>query len=301
MDYRSLTARVAPLALLASLALLPTPAAQGASSCGGPSASSMKNAFAVGSCSKSAQAPKQLPAMSEEPQDSKTGITPGNEPKVTYELRPACVPRATTGGGGPTACTTSTTCMPGTTLYGLYRIDAAGKEKFLDYQCATPQQAAANPPRRAPARPQVTPAMVLRAFRQVPVPTSTSIAQPAGRTLVNFDTIFHTTADPFTRQVTLLGQNVTLDIHATRFDWTWGDGTQSSTTVPGAPYPAKQVVHRYPHAHTTVRHHVTVTWGATYSVGDGPQQDVPGTVTRAGPPTGLRISEATPALSGQGH
>lgn len=231
-----------------------------------------------------------------------TQLDTAADSKIRYEMRPICVPRATNSAGQPTSCATTTTCRAGLFLYELWIIDPVHGESSGGLRCLTKQVAGQNPPRNSrPARPQVTPAMVLRAFRQVPVPTSTSVAQPAGRTLVNFDTIFHTTADPFTRQVTLLGQNVTLDIHATRFDWTWGDGTQSSTTVPGAPYPAKQVVHRYPHAHTTVRHHVTVTWGATYSVGDGPQQDVPGTVTRAGPPTGLHISEATPALSGQGH
>ena len=150
-------------------------------------------------------------------------------------------------------------------------------------------------------RPVITAAMVLAAFRRIPVPKATSITQPAGKTLVNFDTIFHTRADAFTRTVTLLGQRVRLDIKPSRFTWTYGDGSTAVTTTPGAAYPAKTIVHRYPHAHATMTHHVTVQWSATYSINGSAPMDVPGTVTTDGPATDLRVAEAIPALSGHGH
>lgn len=148
---------------------------------------------------------------------------------------------------------------------------------------------------------RVTPALVLRAFRRIPLPRLASIAQPRGKTLINFETIFHTQARPFVRTVRLLGQRVRLEIRPSGYLWSWGDGSSERTTSPGAPYPDKDVVHRYQHAHVTVRHRVTITWSARYSVNGGAVQPVPGTVTLSGPATELRIAEATPALSGSGH
>ena len=161
---------------------------------------------------------------------------------------------------------------------------------------AVPAVAAAAPP-----PPQVTEAMVLTAFRRIPLPGLRSISQPAGKTLINFDTIFHTQAQPLSRTVTLLGQQVRLAIQPARFTWVHGDGTSDTTTTPGAAYPSKEVVHRYQHAHTTVEHHVVVTWTAQWSLNGGPLRPVTGTVTTTGPDTALRVAEASPALSGEGH
>ena len=77
--------------------------------------------------------------------------------------------------------------------------------------------------------------------------------------------------------------------------------SQYGTHTPGAAYPAKDVVHRYQHAHVVVRQHVEIVWTARWSLNGGPYQDVPGTVTTVGPDTALRVAEATPALSGFGH
>lgn len=143
--------------------------------------------------------------------------------------------------------------------------------------------------------------MVLAAFRRIPVPSLRSESQPANKTLINFDTIFFTRAEPLTRQVTLLGQDVRLEITPSRFEWVHGDGTVATTATPGAPYPAKDIVYRYSDAHTTVGHRVIVTWSAEYSLNGGPLQPVGGTVTTTGPVTPLRVAEASPALSGSGH
>lgn len=155
--------------------------------------------------------------------------------------------------------------------------------------------AAAAPP------PRVTDAMVLAAFRRIPLPQPRSHTQPDEKTLINFDTIFYTEAPPLTRTVTILGQRVRLEIRPSRFTWTYGDGTSAATNTPGAPYPHKDVLHRYQDAHTTVQHHVAVTWSAQWSLNGGPLRPVHGTVTTAGPATPLRIAEASPALSGEGH
>jgi len=143
--------------------------------------------------------------------------------------------------------------------------------------------------------------MVLQAFRRIPLPSLRSHSQPTNKTLINFDTIFFTDAQPLTRQLTLLGQRVRIEIMPSRFEWVHGDGTTEATSTPGAPYPAKDIVYRYADAHRTVAHSVVVTWSAEYALNGGPLQPVNGTVTIAGPATPLRIAEASPALSGSVH
>jgi hypothetical protein len=143
--------------------------------------------------------------------------------------------------------------------------------------------------------------MVLEAIRRIGLPAVEAKTQPADKTLVNFETIFYAEAEPFTRTLTLLGQQVDLDITPSTFHWVFGDGASEDTHTAGAPYPAKEIVHKYLDAHVTVRHHLEITWTARYRVNGGAWQDVPGTVTRAGPESVLRIAEATPALSGAGH
>lgn len=158
---------------------------------------------------------------------------------------------------------------------------------------------AAPPAAPAPPLPRITGGLVLQAFQRIPVPHLRSQTQPDNKTLVNFDTIFYVDARQFRRTVTLLGQRVALDITPSTFVWNHGDGTTSTTSQPGARYPAKDVVHRYQKAHRTVAHSVTIVWTARYQVGNGPWQPVPGTVTTSGPATDLRIAEATPVLTGQ--
>ncbi len=153
----------------------------------------------------------------------------------------------------------------------------------------------------AAAPPQVTEGMVLAAFRRIPLPSLRSHSQPANKTLINFDTIFFTEAQPLTRNLTLLGQRVRLEIKPSRFEWVHGDGTTDTTSSPGAPYPAKDIVYRYADAHRTVEHRVVVTWSAQWSLNGGPLEPVNGTVTTTGPNTPLRVAEASPVLSGSGH
>jgi hypothetical protein len=156
-------------------------------------------------------------------------------------------------------------------------------------------------PTSAANRPVITPALVLNAFRKISLPRLVAHVQPAEETLINFDTIFHADASPFTRTVRLLGQRVRLAIRPSSFRWTHGDGTSAVTSTPGAAYPTRTITYRYLHAHTTVQLHVAVTWSATYSVNGAAARPVPGTVTTIGPDTPLRIAEAIPALSGAGH
>ena len=215
---------------------------------------------------------------------------------VRYEYRSPCdsgVGNPNTGAG---VCPASP-CPPESVQYRQWQIGPGG-ETPMGFVCSgngpPPAIAAA-----APAPPQVTEALVLAAFRRVPLPGLRSQSQPADKTLVNFDTIFFTEAEPLTRTVTILGQSVRLEIEPSRFTWQHGDGTSTTTSTPGAPYPAKDVVHRYTDAHVTVEHRVVVTWTAQWSLNGGALQPVDGTVTTTGPATPLRVAEASPSLSGR--
>lgn len=146
--------------------------------------------------------------------------------------------------------------------------------------------------------PQVTPGVALTALRHIGLPALQARTQPKDKTLVNFPTIFYTEPEPFTRTVTLLGRPVLIQATPSSFTWHYGDGTTATTSTPGAPYPAKDVTHLYRDAHATVQTSVDVTYTATFEVAGGPQQAIPGAVTISGPTAPLRISEATPVLSG---
>lgn len=184
-------------------------------------------------------------------------------------------------------------CSPGQTLYQLQGLHDGAWEDLGQF-CRGDASAAGAPP-------SVTPALVARAFQRIPLPPLRAHTQPADKTLINFDTIFYVDARPLHRTLTLLSQRVELEITPSTFRWVHGDGTTAVTQTPGAAYPAKDVVHRYQHAHVTVQHHVEIVWTARWSLNGGPFQAVPGTVTTVGPATPLRVAEATPALSGYGY
>ena len=151
-----------------------------------------------------------------------------------------------------------------------------------------------------PVLPEVTWQMVLTEIRRLGLPAMTVQVQPAGQTLVNFDTIFYAEPSTFARTLEILGRAVDVEARPSRFLWTYGDGRSQITTTPGAPYPAKTIVHQYRDAHVTVHPRVDVVYTAQFRVDGGAWQDIPETITIPGPSVDLRIREATPVLSGAG-
>jgi hypothetical protein len=182
---------------------------------------------------------------------------------------------------------------PSDRLYRLWGRLESGEWIALGSQCLGAPPTAADAP-----RPQVTPALVLREIERIGLPTLQAMTQPEGKTLVNFDTIFYTEAEPFTATVTLLGRQVEIVAEPTSYAWHHGDGTTTTTSTPGSPYPAKEITYRYSDAETTVRPRVDVTYSARFRVGGGAWQDIAETVTIAGPEGNLRVSEASGSLSG---
>lgn len=130
-------------------------------------------------------------------------------------------------------------------------------------------------------------------------PASTLVVQPPdGLTLVNFDTNFYTTStEPVTRQVTLLGQRITIEATPSEYQWQFGDGQSLASAEPGAAYPALTITHNY-RRKGTYRPQLDTVYSGRFRVGNGPWQDIPGTHTVVGAPEDLRAIEAQPKLVG---
>lgn len=148
---------------------------------------------------------------------------------------------------------------------------------------------------------------VSTAFKSVAIPKPTlGIQPPGGETLVNIETVLAATAEPFSHTVTLLGQQVTLDITPTQFVWSHGDGTTQRTPTGGRPLtpaeadsgriPEEAITHVYA-SKGTAAVSVAVIWSATWRLGKGAAQPVPGTVTTQSPVQNLTILEAHPQLT----
>lgn len=148
------------------------------------------------------------------------------------------------------------------------------------------------------AQPVVTDVDVLAAVRRLGLPRLTVQVQPPEETLVNFETIFYADEPQWLRTVTLLGYTVDIEAEVASYDWLFGDGTTAATTTPGAPYPAKDIVHEYSDAHVTVQPRVDVAYEIRYRVDGAEWQTIEETVPAQGYATELLIREATPVLVG---
>jgi len=210
---------------------------------------------------------------------------------VSYSYEPMCV----RGEGGVSAgfygCAGQQVCGQDGLRYWLWQHDGSTSSN-LGTVCVEDDGA-------APAE-VLTPGRILEAFRRIPVPTSPIGVNPVGgRTLVNFDTILHTEAQPFTRTVRLLGRSVTFDITPSEFTWDTGQGT-FTTSEPGRAYQASlpmsaYITHRYLEA-GKVQLGLETTWTARWRVGNGPWRPVDGTVTTTSPSVPLDVVTARPQL-----
>lgn len=158
--------------------------------------------------------------------------------------------------------------------------------EFSNWICVVPGQDA-----------DMTPDRVLRAFQRLEWPTSELIVQPPdGRTLVNFETNFLTeNTESVRQQVTLLGQDITIEAWPESYTWEFGDGESRTTESAGARYPELEVTHRYLQKDSYAPS-VATTYAGRYRVGTGPWVDIPGTHTVEGESVGLEVIEARPVL-----
>ena len=144
--------------------------------------------------------------------------------------------------------------------------------------------------------PPPSPAEIFRYFQTLPLPQLTTQHQPPGNGLVGLPVIFFTdSATTQTFDLTIRGFQVQIVAGATAFTWHTGDGTELTSTTPGAPYPNHTISHDYRSGTYTA--HLTVTWGATFSVNGGASVAVPGTTTTDGPPVTFTVLQARPVLT----
>jgi hypothetical protein len=162
------------------------------------------------------------------------------------------------------------------------------------YGCRTDEADPADPDAD---KPELTPGDVLRAVREIGLPSLQVKVQPGGDTLVNVPTIFYAEPQPFERSVQLLDFDVDLVAEPVGYHWVHGDGTAATTDNPGRPYPAMDVVHRYTKPADDVQARVDVTYRVRFRVDGGPWQTIGQTLVASGPPAVLDVDEAAPVLT----
>ena len=275
--------------LVAAWCLVPSTASASDSPCN-TAAGSAGSAFNAHACQPVVQA---LPSAS-------AGETQAHQiAETTYSYEPACVRGEGIQGDGFYGCDGQLKCgrKDKGKLFHAWAHLPDGSDEYLGEQCFEPEEAPVAP------TPQVTQALVLRAFQRIPVPASrVSIQPPGGKTLVNLETIFSTEAQEFTRTIGLLGHRVDLEIWPSRFEWVTGDGADFATDWAGRPWEkgvpmGELITHTYDDAQgVTTR--VDTTWSARYRVDGGSWDDVGGTVTIEGEPFELSVLSAEPHLVG---
>lgn len=98
------------------------------------------------------------------------------------------------------------------------------------------------------------------------LPNGLIITQPAAGALVREPVNFITTV-PKRFQTVLVVLEIPIHINLeARYQWNFGDGTSTESTLPGAPYPAGTITHSYERSgEYAVK--LIVTWSGTWRAG----------------------------------
>lgn len=209
-------------------------------------------------------------------------------PTATWTVRQLCKDDGRTPEGAcfnPQECTTAAG-VPGT-RYTLYRDGEAVGTACLT---ADEERKVGDPP---PIR-----VLVLRAFENLDWPASELAVQPpGGKTLVNLDTNFYTSnTEPTSIPVSLVQARVVVTAEPIAYRWHFGDGTSTTTTSPGAPYPDLDVAHVYKTTDKVVVSVDTQYGAASFTVNGGPPEQIPSTIWISGEGQDLEVVEALPQL-----
>ncbi len=134
-------------------------------------------------------------------------------------------------------------------------------------------------------------AALANAWAEMPIAPNTITIQPdTGWVLTTVPTVVYVDQNPRTRAVTLLGTPVTIRARASAYTWTWGDGAQSVTTKPGAPYPNATVTHTYMYAEQDVTIRLTTSWRGEYTTNGGATwHNAPGTAHTTSTPITVHV------------
>lgn len=147
------------------------------------------------------------------------------------------------------------------------------------------------------AKADLTEGAILRAVREIGLPSLKVRIQPGTATLVNIPTIFYTRPREFRRNINLLGFDIDLVAEPVQYRWSHGDGTSSTTSRPGKPYPSMDVTYRYRDPADTVNPRVDVTYQVRYRVDSGAWATIGQTLRASGPTAALEVKEAAPVLT----
>ena len=221
--------------------------------------------------------------------------TDDSGPAMDYQWLPAC--GINRPGETPATCPGMYTCeSDNATKWTLWARELPGGEWYIvGSACYSGRPPG---PGGGDVRPQVTDAIVLREVKRIGLPeASIQVQPPDGATLVNFETIFYTERPEFARTVQLLGYTVDIEATATTYTWHHGDGSSQSSDGPGAPYPAKNIVHLYSDAHVTVRPSVDVTYEVRWRADGADWHTLDDPLTAAGASVALEVKEATALLT----
>ena len=201
--------------------------------------------------------------------------------------------------GGTLCAAAVTTCpQPGFVRFWIYEAKFDGTTNQIIgawYQVTNPTTLCLGPGTPGVPKPMVIAAQIQRDFKRLVVLQGVARVQPAGKTLVNFDTAFYTEAGAYDLPLTtILGSRVQVRATPVSYDWFFGDGAQASNAGPGA-RGTTQVSHRY--AGTgPVGPYVVITWAGSYTVDGGAAQQVVGTAQTTGPPAALQVAQARSEL-----
>ncbi len=102
-----------------------------------------------------------------------------------------------------------------------------------------------------------------------PDPSEMSLQPDTGVVYATVPTIAIADDGPRLHSAILLGADVDIRATPATFTWAWGDGAETTTADPGAPYPDATVTHAYGRALDTATVTLTTTWSGEYRVADG--------------------------------
>ncbi|WP_221933566.1 hypothetical protein [Aeromicrobium piscarium] len=169
---------------------------------------------------------------------------------------------------------------------------------LIGFLCSPPPPDTAgpeDPPQGSTPEPP-SPEEIERAIREIDLPPLSVAVEPRDTTLVNLPTNLYTTAPEVDQTVDILGVAVRIRATPVSFTWRHGDGTQQTTSHPGAPYPNLAVTHRYTRAAASIDVRLDAGYQVDYAVDDGSWTRLDGLIVASGPPTTVTVRAAEPVL-----